>query len=101
MKNVTGLDLARLLAGSHGTLGVVTEVALKVLPAPEATVTLTLRALDAARAVAALSAALGLPLRGHGAPPTTPRARRPACASKASRAPIATRADRLAHLLAR
>ena len=67
MKNVTGLDLARLLAGSHGTLGVVTEVALKVLPAPEATMTLALRGLDVAQAVAAMSAALGSPFEVTGA----------------------------------
>jgi glycolate oxidase FAD binding subunit len=61
LKNVTGLDLCKLLTGSHGTLAVLTEITLKVLPAPERQGTLRLRGLDAARGVAALSAALGSP----------------------------------------
>ena len=63
LKNVTGLDLCKLLTGSHGTLGVITEVTLKVLPAPEATGTLVLPGLDAQRGVAALSAGSGLAVR--------------------------------------
>ena len=67
MKNVTGLDLVRLMAGAHGTLGVLTEVAFKVLPQVEATATLELRGLDDARAVAALAVGLGLPFEVTGA----------------------------------
>lgn len=61
LKNVTGLDLCKLLSGSHGTLGIITEVTLKVLPAPEATGTLVLPGLDPRAGVAALAAGLGSP----------------------------------------
>ena len=67
MKNVTGYDLARLVAGSRGALGVVAEVALKVLPAPETAATLTVAVADARGAVAALSEALGSPWEVTGA----------------------------------
>jgi glycolate oxidase FAD binding subunit len=67
LKNVTGLDLCKLLTGSHGTLGVITEITMKVLPAPEATGTLVLPGLDAAGGVAVLSAALGSPFGVSGA----------------------------------
>jgi glycolate oxidase FAD binding subunit len=67
LKNVTGLDLAKLLTGSHGTLGVLTEITVKVLPAPESTGSLIIRGLDAVRGVAALSAALGSPYGISGA----------------------------------
>lgn len=61
LKNVTGLDLCKLLSGSYGTLGVITEVTLKVLPAPETSATLIIETPDLASAVAALSAGLGSP----------------------------------------
>ena len=61
LKNVTGLDLCKLLSGSHGTLAVLTEITLKVLPAPERRASLVVRGLDPVRGVAALSAALGSP----------------------------------------
>ena len=67
LKNVTGLDLCKLLAGSHGTLAVLTEVTLKVLPAPEAVGTVAVTGCDAAAGVAALAAALGSPYGVSGA----------------------------------
>lgn len=67
LKNVTGLDLCKLLAGSHGTLGVLTEVTLKVLPRPERAGTLVVPVADHAAGVAALSAGLGSPFGVSGA----------------------------------
>jgi glycolate dehydrogenase FAD-binding subunit len=61
LKNVTGLDLCKLFTGSHGTLGVITEVTLKVLPAPQAVGTVVVPGMDASGGVATLSAALGSP----------------------------------------
>ncbi|WP_043834898.1 FAD-binding protein [Muricoccus aerilatus] len=66
-KNVTGLDLCKLLSGSHGTLAVITEVTLKVGPAPERTATLVLPVADEAAGVAALSAGLTSPFGVTGA----------------------------------
>ncbi len=67
MKNVTGYDLARLLTGSRGRLGVLTEIALRVMPRPETEATLMLSPGDAAAAVAAMARALGSPFEVTGA----------------------------------
>lgn len=61
MKNVTGLDLVKLVSGSHGTLGFLTEVTFRVLPRPERLVTLQWSGLSDEQGVALLSKALGSP----------------------------------------
>jgi glycolate oxidase FAD binding subunit len=50
MKNVAGYDLSRLMAGSHGCLGLITEVSLKVLPKPRQCLSISLE-LDIERAL--------------------------------------------------
>jgi glycolate oxidase FAD binding subunit len=67
MKNVTGYDLSKLLAGSWGTLGVLTEVTFKVLPAAEDGATLALVGLADELAIEALCHAMGTPFEVTGA----------------------------------
>src|SRR6185312_7262102 len=59
VKNVTGYDLCKLIAGSYGTLAALTETTMKVLPAPEKVRTVLVFGLDDARAIEATAAALG------------------------------------------
>lgn len=59
VKNVTGYDLPRGLAGSYGTLAAFTELTIKVLPRPETVETLLVLGLDDAAAAGAMSAAVG------------------------------------------
>lgn len=61
MKNVAGYDVSRLLAGSMGTLGVILEVSLKVLPVAPATATLRF-SMDEAEAIRRLNEWGGQPL---------------------------------------
>jgi len=61
MKNVTGYDLSKLLAGAWGTLAVLDEVSIKVMPAPDQTRTLLLLGLSDDAAVKAMCAAMGSP----------------------------------------
>src|SRR5271166_6187525 len=67
VKNVTGYDLCKLMAGSYGTLAALEEVTVKVLPQPEAVSTVMLCGLDAAAAVHHLCRALGSPYEVSGA----------------------------------
>jgi glycolate oxidase FAD binding subunit len=59
VKNVTGYDLSKGLAGSWGTLAVATEVTFKVLPAAETETTLAVHGLLDDAAAAAMSMAMG------------------------------------------
>ena len=66
VKNVSGYDLCKLLAGSYGTLAVLTDITLKVLPAPEKTRTVLVFGLDDGAAVRALAGAAASSLEPSG-----------------------------------
>lgn len=59
VKNVTGYDLPKLMAGSWGRLGAMTELTLKVLPRPRVTATMLATGLSPRAAHAAMACALG------------------------------------------
>ena len=67
MKNVTGYDLVKLLAGSRGTLGAITEIAFRTTPVPPVRAVLRLEGLDDSAAIAAMTLALGGPYDVTGA----------------------------------
>ena len=67
VKNVTGYDLCKLLAGAYGTLGVLTEVTVKVLPKPETARTVLVLGLKDAAGQAVLAESLNSPHEVSGA----------------------------------
>ena len=67
VKNVTGYDMCKLLAGAWGTLAVMSEITVKVLPSPEETQTLVLHGQTVEQAVAAMTLALQSPHEVSGA----------------------------------
>ena len=60
MKNVAGYDVSRLQAGAQGTLGLITQISLKVLPLPQRSITLVFE-LDAGAALDAMHSRAGKP----------------------------------------
>lgn len=66
MKNVAGYDVSRLQAGAMGALGILTEVTLKVVPQPEATVTVR-RTIDASDSLRVMNQICRTPLPVSGA----------------------------------
>jgi glycolate oxidase FAD binding subunit len=87
MKNVTGFDLSKLMAGSFGTLAVMTEITIKVLPAPEKTRTVLVRGADDRAAVAIMRDALSSEHE------VTAAAHVPAAVAKASQVDYVAKAD--------
>ena len=62
IKNVTGYDLSKLMVGSWGTLALLTEVTLRVLPRPQHEATLLVDPIEVDAALALLRRAMALPL---------------------------------------
>jgi len=103
MKNVTGYDLVKFMAGSWGTLGILTEVSFKVSPIPETEATIVVSGLDDATAVRALSAALASPWGVTGAahlPPFEHEAARTLVRLDGFAASVKERSDKLVAALA-
>src|SRR5438132_4591696 len=67
VKNVTGYDLSKLMAGSYGTLAALEEVTVKVFPRPETIATVLFAGIEPAASVRLMAAALGSPHEVSGA----------------------------------
>src|SRR6266851_9897018 len=67
VKNVTGYDLCKVMAGSYGTLAALEEVTVKVLPRPEAVATVLFAGIEPAASMRLMAAALGSPHEVSGA----------------------------------
>ncbi len=67
VKNVTGYDLCKVLAGSYGTLAAMTDVTVKILPAPEKVRTVLVAGLDDEGGLHAMTQSLASPLEVSGA----------------------------------
>src|SRR6266851_3552616 len=67
VKNVTGYDLCKLMAGSYGTLAALEEVTVKVLPRPETVAAVLFAGVEPAASVRLMAAALGSPHEVSGA----------------------------------
>jgi len=61
MKNVTGYDMCKLMSGAFGTLGVLSEITVKVMPKAETQQTLIIHGLDDVTAISVMTHASGLP----------------------------------------
>jgi glycolate oxidase FAD binding subunit len=72
VKNVTGYDLPKLMCGAFGTLGALTEVTLKILPAPQAEESLVLRGLSIEDGLKALRETASRPIEATGLAHVTP-----------------------------
>ena len=66
IKNVSGYDLSKLIAGSWGTLSIITEVTFKVLPAPATSATLAVQGLSTEQGLKLLAAVLSTPCETSG-----------------------------------
>jgi glycolate oxidase FAD binding subunit len=109
VKNVTGYDLSKLMAGSWGTLAVMTEITLKVLPAARTEMTLMFFGLDDRRAAEAMRRALNSACEVSGAAhlPTSAAQRPPLSADlpvtalrlEGFAASVAARAEALVRIL--
>ncbi len=95
VKNVTGFDVSKLLAGSFGTLSVLTEITLKVMPRPESQCTILLPALADEIAIATMAKALNTPFEVSGVAHLPPAAARRSSVAAVAQAPSAVTALRI------